>query len=193
MITRILGLNNSSDENGGSGKLVICNFASDSVFPLVPIQQVTVMDHPDFQVQVTVIAVMYTMECDYEEDEDDVDVKANYSLNHEIESSAPNNLESNLLLSDTFLLFDSFDCVGANYARENGIHAIIYPSIRGDPAEGLSSNDLVVALRSLTYNFGVFFGFLLFSVIQYIGNVCSKYKIDFILLAGYLKLISNTI
>ncbi|KAI3815107.1 hypothetical protein L1987_14763 [Smallanthus sonchifolius] len=62
------------------------------------------------------------------------------------------------------LVTNKHDCGGANYARENGIPVIIYPSMKGEP-EGLSSNDLVVAL--------------------------SKYKIDFILLAGYLKLIPS--
>lgn len=56
------------------------------------------------------------------------------------------------------------DCGGAQYARENGIPVIIFPNTKGEP-EGLSSNDLVAAL--------------------------STYKIDFIFLAGYLKLIPS--
>ncbi|KAF5778371.1 putative phosphoribosylglycinamide formyltransferase 1 [Helianthus annuus] len=62
------------------------------------------------------------------------------------------------------LVTNKHDCGGANYARENGIPVIIYPNTKGEP-EGLSSTDLVAAL--------------------------SKYKIDFILLAGYLKLIPS--
>ncbi|XP_076939020.1 phosphoribosylglycinamide formyltransferase, chloroplastic-like [Bidens hawaiensis] len=62
------------------------------------------------------------------------------------------------------LITNKHDCGGANYARENGIPVIIYPSTKAEP-EGLSSNDLVAAL--------------------------SKYKVDFILLAGYLKLIPS--
>ncbi|GJU93197.1 phosphoribosylglycinamide formyltransferase, chloroplastic [Tanacetum coccineum] len=56
------------------------------------------------------------------------------------------------------------DCGGAQYARENGIPVIIFPNTKGEP-EGLSSDDLVAAL--------------------------STYKIDFIFLAGYLKLIPS--
>ncbi|KAK9060410.1 hypothetical protein SSX86_021114 [Deinandra increscens subsp. villosa] len=62
------------------------------------------------------------------------------------------------------LVTNKHDCGGANYAREKGIPVIIFPTMKGKP-EGLSANDLVVAL--------------------------SKYKIDFILLAGYLKLIPS--
>ncbi|XP_023770072.1 phosphoribosylglycinamide formyltransferase, chloroplastic [Lactuca sativa] len=62
------------------------------------------------------------------------------------------------------LVTNKHDCGGAQYARENGIPVIIYPSTKKEP-EGLSSNDLVAAL--------------------------STYKIDFILLAGYLKLIPS--
>ncbi|XP_076886703.1 phosphoribosylglycinamide formyltransferase, chloroplastic-like [Bidens hawaiensis] len=62
------------------------------------------------------------------------------------------------------LVTNKHDCGGANYAREHGIPVIIYPSTKSEP-EGLSSNDLVAAL--------------------------SKYKVEFILLAGYLKLIPS--
>ncbi|KAL8242565.1 hypothetical protein R6Q59_012867 [Mikania micrantha] len=62
------------------------------------------------------------------------------------------------------LVTNKHDCGGAHYARENGIPVLIYPSTKGEP-KGLSSNDLVDAL--------------------------SKYKIDFILLAGYLKVIPS--
>ncbi|KAK1414408.1 hypothetical protein QVD17_30152 [Tagetes erecta] len=62
------------------------------------------------------------------------------------------------------LVTNKHDCGGANYARENGIPVIIYPGTKGEP-EGLSSSELVVAL--------------------------SKYNIDYILLAGYLKLIPS--
>lgn len=54
------------------------------------------------------------------------------------------------------------DCGGANYARDKGIPVIVFPKIK-DGSEGLSPHDLVIALR--------------------------KYKVDHILLAGYLKLI----
>ncbi|XP_071731867.1 phosphoribosylglycinamide formyltransferase, chloroplastic-like [Rutidosis leptorrhynchoides] len=60
------------------------------------------------------------------------------------------------------LVTNKHDCGGARYARENGIPVIIYPNTKNEP-DGLSSNDLVAAL--------------------------SMYKIDFILLAGYQKLI----
>ncbi|XP_071691841.1 phosphoribosylglycinamide formyltransferase, chloroplastic-like [Rutidosis leptorrhynchoides] len=62
------------------------------------------------------------------------------------------------------LVTNKHDCGGARYARENGIPVIIYPNTKNEP-EGLSSNDLVAAL--------------------------STYKVDFILLAGYLKLIPS--
>nr|GEX10042.1 phosphoribosylglycinamide formyltransferase, chloroplastic [Tanacetum cinerariifolium] len=62
------------------------------------------------------------------------------------------------------LVTNKNDCGGAQYARENGIPVIIFPNTKGEP-EGLSSNDLVAAL--------------------------STYKIDFIFLAGYLKLIPS--
>ncbi|KAD2394412.1 hypothetical protein E3N88_41389 [Mikania micrantha] len=62
------------------------------------------------------------------------------------------------------LVTNKHDCGGAHYARENGIPVLIYPSTKGEP-NGLSSNDLVTALI--------------------------KYEIDFILLAGYLKVIPS--
>lgn len=46
-----------------------------------------------------------------------------------------------------FNLYKSVDCGGAQYARENDIAVIIYPGTKGKP-EGLSSDDLVAALRS---------------------------------------------
>ncbi|CAA3023944.1 phosphoribosylglycinamide formyltransferase, chloroplastic [Olea europaea subsp. europaea] len=54
------------------------------------------------------------------------------------------------------------DCGGAEYARDKGIPVILFPKNK-DATEGLSAEDLIAALRS--------------------------YKVDFILLAGYLKLI----
>ncbi|KAI8558765.1 hypothetical protein RHMOL_Rhmol04G0122700 [Rhododendron molle] len=53
-------------------------------------------------------------------------------------------------------------CGGAEYARDNNIPVILFPGMKEQP-DGLSANDLVTTLR--------------------------RYKIDFILLAGYLKLI----
>lgn len=53
------------------------------------------------------------------------------------------------------------DCGGAQYARDKGIPVILFPKLKD--GSGLSSDELVIALR--------------------------KYKVDFILLAGYLKLI----
>ncbi|XP_057499703.1 phosphoribosylglycinamide formyltransferase, chloroplastic-like [Actinidia eriantha] len=53
-------------------------------------------------------------------------------------------------------------CGGAEYARDNNIPVILFPKMKEKP-ESLSANDLVTALR--------------------------RYKVDFILLAGYLKLI----
>lgn len=54
------------------------------------------------------------------------------------------------------------DCGGANYARDKGIPVIVFPEMK-DGSEGLSPHNLVIALR--------------------------KYKVNHILLAGYLKLI----
>ncbi|KAL0306007.1 UNVERIFIED_CONTAM: Phosphoribosylglycinamide formyltransferase, chloroplastic [Sesamum radiatum] len=54
------------------------------------------------------------------------------------------------------------DCGGAEYARGKGIPVIVFPK-RKDTEELFSGEDLVIALRS--------------------------FKVDFILLAGYLKLI----
>ncbi|KAK4360067.1 hypothetical protein RND71_022296 [Anisodus tanguticus] len=54
------------------------------------------------------------------------------------------------------------DCGGAKYAREQGIPVILFPKAKNS-SEGLSEEDLVDVLRA--------------------------YNIDFILLAGYLKLI----
>ncbi|KAI4365040.1 hypothetical protein MLD38_021060 [Melastoma candidum] len=53
-------------------------------------------------------------------------------------------------------------CGGAAYARESGIPVIVFPRTKDEP-DGLFASDLVAALRD--------------------------YEIDFILLAGYLKLI----
>ncbi|XP_058212376.1 phosphoribosylglycinamide formyltransferase, chloroplastic isoform X2 [Rhododendron vialii] len=53
-------------------------------------------------------------------------------------------------------------CGGAEYARDNNIPVILFPGMKEQP-DVLSANDLVTTLR--------------------------RYKIDFILLAGYLKLI----
>ncbi|XP_073026537.1 LOW QUALITY PROTEIN: phosphoribosylglycinamide formyltransferase, chloroplastic-like [Primulina eburnea] len=60
------------------------------------------------------------------------------------------------------LVTDKPECGGAEFAREKGIPVFIFPE-RKDAQEGLSAENLVIALRS--------------------------YKVDFILLAGYLKLI----
>lgn len=62
------------------------------------------------------------------------------------------------------LVTDKHGCGGAEYARDKGIPVILYPGTKAEP-EGLSSDDLVAALR--------------------------RYKVDFILLAGYLKLIPS--
>nr|XP_043623108.1 phosphoribosylglycinamide formyltransferase, chloroplastic isoform X2 [Erigeron canadensis] len=62
------------------------------------------------------------------------------------------------------LVTNKHDCGGAQYAREKGIPVIVYPGKKGEP-QALSSDDLVAAL--------------------------SQYEIDFILLAGYLKLIPS--
>ncbi|KAL2483934.1 Phosphoribosylglycinamide formyltransferase [Forsythia ovata] len=64
---------------------------------------------------------------------------------------------------DIFVLVtNKYDCGGAEYARVKGIPVILFPKNK-DAIEGLSTEDLIVALRS--------------------------YKVDFILLAGFLKLI----
>ncbi|KAK2992234.1 hypothetical protein RJ640_005721 [Escallonia rubra] len=56
------------------------------------------------------------------------------------------------------------DSGGADYARDKGIPLILFPKMKDEPG-GLSPSDLVTALRS--------------------------YKVDFILLAGYLKIIPS--
>lgn len=53
------------------------------------------------------------------------------------------------------------DCGGAQYARDKGIPVILFPKLKD--GSGLSSDELVIALR--------------------------QYQVDFVLLAGYLKLI----
>ncbi|KAM3283437.1 phosphoribosylglycinamide formyltransferase, chloroplastic [Capsicum chacoense] len=60
------------------------------------------------------------------------------------------------------LVTNKLDCGGAKYAREQGIPLILFPKAK-DSSEGWSTEDLVYALRT--------------------------WNIDFILLAGYLKLI----
>ncbi|XP_059663116.1 phosphoribosylglycinamide formyltransferase, chloroplastic [Cornus florida] len=60
------------------------------------------------------------------------------------------------------LVTNKHGCGGAEYARDNGIPVVLFPKTKDEP-EGLSSNDLVAALR--------------------------VYNVDCILLAGYLKLI----
>ncbi|KAL0353272.1 UNVERIFIED_CONTAM: Phosphoribosylglycinamide formyltransferase, chloroplastic [Sesamum angustifolium] len=60
------------------------------------------------------------------------------------------------------LVTNKHDCGGAEYARGKGIPVIVFPK-RKDTEEVFSGEDLVIALRS--------------------------FKVDFILLAGYLKLI----
>ncbi|CAL0322846.1 unnamed protein product [Lupinus luteus] len=60
------------------------------------------------------------------------------------------------------LVTNKTDCGGAEYARNNGIPVILFPKTK-DESDGLSPSDLVTTLRRL--------------------------EVDFILLAGYLKLI----
>ncbi|WVZ05545.1 hypothetical protein V8G54_018891, partial [Vigna mungo] len=62
----------------------------------------------------------------------------------------------------TVLVTNKRDCGGAQYARNNGIPVILFPKAKDEP-EGLSPSDLVDTLR--------------------------KFEVDFVLLAGYLKLI----
>lgn len=60
------------------------------------------------------------------------------------------------------LVTNKSECGGAEYARNNGIPVILFPKAKDEP-NGLSPSDLVDTLR--------------------------KFEVDFILLAGYLKLI----
>ncbi|XVF87819.1 hypothetical protein PTKIN_Ptkin18bG0151400 [Pterospermum kingtungense] len=60
------------------------------------------------------------------------------------------------------LVTDKHACGGAQYARDKGIPVILFPKTKDEP-DGLSSDDLVIVLR--------------------------RFEVDFILLAGYLKLI----
>ncbi|KAK2653038.1 hypothetical protein Ddye_012894 [Dipteronia dyeriana] len=60
------------------------------------------------------------------------------------------------------LVTNKHGCGGANYARDEGIPVILFPKSKDEP-DGLSPVDLVAALRKL--------------------------EVDFVLLAGYLKLI----
>ncbi|KAL9331407.1 hypothetical protein ACSQ67_001017 [Phaseolus vulgaris] len=62
----------------------------------------------------------------------------------------------------TVLVTNKSECGGAEYARNNGIPVILFPKARDEP-KGLSPCDLVDTLR--------------------------KFEVDFVLLAGYLKLI----
>ncbi|PKI36442.1 hypothetical protein CRG98_043165 [Punica granatum] len=62
------------------------------------------------------------------------------------------------------LVTNKTDCGGAVYAREKGIRVLVFPNTKGEP-DGLSASDLVTALGSA--------------------------DIDFVLLAGYLKLIPS--
>ncbi|KAK9267649.1 hypothetical protein L1049_010080 [Liquidambar formosana] len=60
------------------------------------------------------------------------------------------------------LVTNKHGCGGAEYARDKDIPVILFPKMKDEP-QGLSSSDLVTALR--------------------------KFKVDIILLAGYLKLL----
>ncbi|CAJ1919901.1 unnamed protein product [Sphenostylis stenocarpa] len=62
----------------------------------------------------------------------------------------------------TVLVTNKSECGGAEYARNNGIPVILFPKAKDEP-KGLSPSDLVDTLR--------------------------KFEVDFVLLAGYLKLI----
>ncbi|KAL8223741.1 hypothetical protein R6Q57_019216 [Mikania cordata] len=88
------------------------------------------------------------------------------------------------------LVTNKHDCGGAHYARENGIPILIYPSTKGEP-NGLSSNDLVTGLRSELIIICILGFSLVLTVVNASVMLCSKYKIDFILLAGYLKVIPS--
>ncbi|XP_074320864.1 phosphoribosylglycinamide formyltransferase, chloroplastic [Silene latifolia] len=70
-------------------------------------------------------------------------------------------LDGSILGDVVVLVTNKTGCGGAAYARENGIPILQFPKTK--ESEGLSADDLVFALR--------------------------KYDVDFILLAGYLKLI----
>ncbi|CAH8257737.1 unnamed protein product [Arabidopsis lyrata] len=61
------------------------------------------------------------------------------------------------------LVTNKKDCGGAEYARSNGIPVLVFPKAKREPSHGLSPSELVDVLR--------------------------KYGVDFVLLAGYLKLI----
>ncbi|KAF7145064.1 hypothetical protein RHSIM_Rhsim04G0089100 [Rhododendron simsii] len=76
------------------------------------------------------------------------------------ESKVLNEVVCNYLVQARFSMGSG--CGGAEYARDNNIPVILFPGMKEQP-DGLSANDLVTTLR--------------------------RYKIDFILLAGYLKLI----
>lgn len=71
-------------------------------------------------------------------------------------------LNGSILGDVVVLVTNKRDCGGAAYAKENGIPVVLFPRTKEEP-EGVSPNDLITALR--------------------------KFKVDFILLAGYLKLI----
>ncbi|QHN86696.1 Phosphoribosylglycinamide formyltransferase [Arachis hypogaea] len=60
------------------------------------------------------------------------------------------------------LVTNKHDCGGAEYARNNGISVVLFPKVK-DGSDGLSPSELVDTLRS--------------------------FQVDFILLAGFLKLI----
>ncbi|CAL9240183.1 unnamed protein product [Arabidopsis halleri] len=61
------------------------------------------------------------------------------------------------------LVTNKKDCGGAEYARSNGIPVLVFPKAKRESSDGLSPSELVDVLR--------------------------KYGVEFVLLAGYLKLI----
>ncbi|KFK44914.1 hypothetical protein AALP_AA1G319200 [Arabis alpina] len=69
-----------------------------------------------------------------------------------------------LVKGDVVLLVtNKKDCGGAEYARSHGIPVLVYPKAKRESSDGLSATELVDVLR--------------------------EYGVDFVLLAGYLKLI----
>ncbi|CAN8303787.1 unnamed protein product [Cochlearia groenlandica] len=71
---------------------------------------------------------------------------------------------SGLVKGDVVLLVtNKKECGGAEYARSNGIPVLVFPKTQRESSDGLSPKDLVDVLR--------------------------KYGVEFVLLAGYLKLI----
>ncbi|RYR04250.1 hypothetical protein Ahy_B06g083887 isoform B [Arachis hypogaea] len=93
------------------------------------------------------------------------------------EASLKGSLHGDVLV----LVTNKHDCGGAEYARNNGISVVLFPKVK-DGSDGLSPSELVDTLRSQA-------SFASFVDITYHMKKLESFQVDFILLAGFLKLI----